>query len=89
MIIRLNKYLRDSGLCSRRKADEFIEAGYIKINGEIITDLGTKLNPEIDKVDILDGAHIEKANFRYILLNKPKEKRNERDIEIYLKPIVT
>ena len=87
MLIRLNKYLRDSGLCSRRKADEFIEAGYIQINGEIVTDLGVKLDPEIDKIEILNGAHEAKAKFRYILLNKPKgyvcSKNHEDGIPVF------
>ena len=87
MLVRLNKYLRDSGLCSRRKADEFIEKGYIKINGAVITDLGSKINPEIDKIEILDGAHQEKSQFRYILLNKPKgyvcSKNDEDGIPVF------
>ena len=41
--IRLNKYLANAGVCSRREADEFIEAGVVKVNGEIVTELGTKV----------------------------------------------
>lgn len=70
--IRLNKYLKDMGICSRRKADEFIAKGFIKINGEIITELGFKLNPDVDKLEVLPGVTEEISQFRYILLNKPR-----------------
>lgn len=70
-LIRLNKYLKDIGICSRRKADEFIEKGFIKVNGNTITELGFKINPATDKLDILPDLAEETAKFRYILLNKP------------------
>lgn len=69
--VRLNKHLKDIGICSRRKADEFIADGFIKVNGKIITELGFKINPDIDKLEILPGVAAEKAKFRYIVLNKP------------------
>jgi 23S rRNA pseudouridine2604 synthase len=71
-LVRLNKYIKDLGLCSRRKADEFIKKGYIVVNGKIITELGFKINPILDKVIISDLVEEEKSQFRYILLNKPK-----------------
>lgn len=71
-LVRLNKYLKDLGLCSRRKADEFIKKGYIVVNGKIITELGFKINPILDKVIISELVEEEKSQFRYILLNKPK-----------------
>lgn len=71
-LVRLNKYLKDNNICSRRKADEFIAKGYIKVNGEITTELGTKINPTVDKVELTTGVAEEKAQFRYLLLNKPK-----------------
>lgn len=71
MEIRLNKYLKDKGLCSRRKADEFIEKGYIKVNGRVVTELGVKIDEEKDIVEILPEAHEEKEKFKYILLYKP------------------
>lgn len=71
-LVRLNKYLKDNDICSRRKADEFIAKGYIKVNGAIVTELGLKINPLIDKVELLDGVAKEKSEFRYIVLNKPK-----------------
>lgn len=71
-LVRLNKYLKDQDICSRRKADEFIAKGYIKVNGQIITELGFKLNPLLDKVELSPELALEKQQFRYIVLNKPK-----------------
>lgn len=70
--IRLQKFLADNGIASRRKCEELIENGKIKINGEIVTKLGTKINPKIDKVEY-NGRKIEssKQEYTYILLNKP------------------
>ena len=69
--IRLNKYLANAGVCSRREADEFIEAGVVKVNGEIVTELGTKVKRS-DTVLFHDQlVNIEKKV--YILLNKPKD----------------
>lgn len=70
--MRLNKYLKDQDICSRRKADEFIAKGYIKVNGNVVTELGLKIDPTIDKVELLSGLAEEKSQFRYIVLNKPK-----------------
>ena len=71
-LVRLNKYLKDNDICSRRKADEFIAKGYVKLNGKVVTELGLKVDPAVDKVEILPELNEEKAQFRYILLNKPK-----------------
>lgn len=71
-LVRLNKYLKDQDICSRRKADEFIAKGYIKVNSQIITELGFKLNPLVDKVELSPELTLEKQQFRYIVLNKPK-----------------
>ena len=60
-----------SGVCSRRQADEFIEQGRVKINDEVITSLGSKVNPRYDKVE-LDGNPLAPEKPVYILLNKPK-----------------
>lgn len=69
--IRLQKYLADCGIASRRKCEEFISEGRVKVNGKIV-ELGCKVNPETDKVE-LDGKTIkqEKKDYTYILLNKP------------------
>ena len=71
MTVRLNKYLRDSGLCSRRKADEFIAKGFVSVDGEVVTDLGTKIDPLVNKVEISSDAEKETDSYRYILLYKP------------------
>ena len=69
--IRLNKYLANAGVCSRREADEFITAGVVKVNGEVVTELGTKVKRS-DEVHFHDQlVSIEKKV--YILLNKPKD----------------
>ncbi|MCE2706641.1 MAG: rRNA pseudouridine synthase [Proteobacteria bacterium] len=70
--IRLNKYLKDIGICSRRKADEFIEKGYIKVNGEVINALGYKVDPEHDIIEVLPIVDNIISQYHYILLNKPK-----------------
>ena len=69
--IRLNKYLANAGVCSRREADEFIAAGVVKVNGEVVTELGTKVKRS-DTVHFHDQQiSIEKKV--YVLLNKPKD----------------
>jgi 23S rRNA pseudouridine2605 synthase len=69
-LIRLNKYIANSGVCSRREADKLIEAGAVRVNGKVVTELGTKISPT-DKVVYGDQA-IRREQPRYILLNKPK-----------------
>ncbi|MDP2236879.1 MAG: pseudouridine synthase [Bacteroidales bacterium] len=69
-IIRLNKYLADAGICSRREADKLIQAGTVTVNGEIVTELGTKVSI-FDKV-IYGGQALKREKLRYVLLNKPK-----------------
>ena len=67
---RLQKIIANSGICSRRKAEEFILAGKVIVNGEVITQLGTKVN-EKDEI-IVDGKVLEKEEHVYFLLNKPR-----------------
>ena len=68
---RLQKYLANNGVTSRRKAEEDILAGKVKVNGKIIVELGTKINPKIDKVEY-EGRIIKQEEKKvYILLNKP------------------
>ena len=69
--IRLNKFLANAGVCSRREADEFIQAGVIKVNGEIVTELGTKVQ-RTDQVHFHDQL-ISLEKKVYVLLNKPKD----------------
>lgn len=68
--IRLNKYLANAGICSRREADDFIQAGVISVNGVIVDSLGTKVLPT-DKVQFHDQP-VRRERKVYILLNKPK-----------------
>ena len=69
--IRLNKYMANAGLCSRREADEYIQQGLIKVNGEVVTELGTKISHS-DVVEYNDKV-VTLESKCYILLNKPKD----------------
>lgn len=69
--MRLNKYLANAGVCSRREADEFIQAGVVTVNGEVVKELGTKILRS-DEVKFKDKpVSLEKKV--YVLLNKPKD----------------
>lgn len=68
--IRLNKYIANSGICSRREADVFIKAGSATVNGKLVTEMGYKVAPT-DEVRF-DGTLINPEQKRYVLLNKPK-----------------
>ena len=83
--VRLQKYLAECGIASRRKSEEYIVSGFVKVNGEVVTELGTKIDPEVDKVEvksksgnleeIIQGNALEEIikpeQKVYILLNKP------------------
>ena len=69
--LRLNKYLANAGVCSRREADEFIQAGVVTVNGEVVTELGTKIL-RTDEVKFHD-APVSLEKKVYVLLNKPKD----------------
>lgn len=75
--IRLNKYLSNSGVCSRREADVLIETGVVSVNGTIITELGYKVKP--GDVVRYDGETISPDTKRYVLLNKPKDYSTRMD----------
>lgn len=68
--IRLNKYIANSGMCSRREADEHIAIGLVTVNGKVITEMGYKVKPEDDVR--YDGRRISPEQKAYVLLNKPK-----------------
>jgi 23S rRNA pseudouridine2605 synthase len=68
--IRLNRYIANTGLCSRREADEHIKGGHIKVNGETVTEMGVKVNPD-DEVCFKDKVLSNQRKI-YLLLNKPK-----------------
>ncbi|HPE85878.1 MAG: pseudouridine synthase [Bacteroidales bacterium] len=69
-LVRLNKYIADSGICSRREADTLIQAGVISINGKVITALGTKVG--LSDVVTMSGENLRREKLKYVLLNKPK-----------------
>lgn len=69
--IRLNKYLANSGMCSRREADRMIKAGMVQVNGETITEMGVKVNIS-DEVKY-NGMIVKPEHKRYLILNKPKD----------------
>jgi 23S rRNA pseudouridine2605 synthase len=70
-LIRLNKFIANSGLCSRREADEYIEEGLVTVNSKVVTKLGTKVSEK----DIIkfNGKLIKQERKVYVLLNKPKD----------------
>ncbi len=69
--VRLNKFIANSGICSRREADNFIQAGVVTVNGEVVTELGTKVNINTDDVRF-NGERLRGEAKVYILMNKPK-----------------
>ena len=69
--VRLNKYIANSGVCSRREADNFILAGVVTVNGEVITELGTKVNIYTDDIRF-NGERLKGEEKVYIVMNKPK-----------------
>ncbi len=68
---RLNKYIANSGICSRREADNFILAGCVTVNGNVVTELGTKINVTKDDVRF-NGERLHGEEKVYIVMNKPK-----------------
>ena len=70
-LVRLNKYIANSGICSRREADKYIKAGLVKVNGNVVTELGIKVTMD-DDVRYND-ERIRNEKKVYILLNKPKD----------------
>ncbi len=71
-MVRLNKFIANSGICSRREADEYIAAGLVSVNGQIITEMGVKVNPAEDDVRF-NGERLRGEKKVYVLLNKPKD----------------
>ena len=70
-VVRLNKFMANSGICSRREADTFIQAGIVTVNGEVVTELGTKVNIYTDEVRF-NGERLKGEAKVYILMNKPR-----------------
>lgn len=77
--IRLNRYISNSGVCSRRDADIYIQSGNVKVNGEVVTEMGYKV--KLTDVVQFDGVNITPEKKEYILLNKPKNFSTSGDEE--------
>ena len=90
--IRLNKFIAEAGVCSRRQADEFILEGKVNVNGKLVTELGVKINPIRDKVFVNGRQAVNLDRHVYIVFNKPKDcittasdERNRTTIMDYVK----
>ena len=71
-LVRLQKYLATAGVCSRRVGEDLIRAGRVQVNGRVVTELGSKVDPSQDRIAV-DGRTVEsKPNAVYIILNKPR-----------------
>ena len=70
--IRLQKFISQAGICSRRKAEDHISNGHVKVNGQIVKTLGTKVDPARDKIHVFNKKAIITKTFIYIALNKPR-----------------
>ncbi|ADL13181.1 pseudouridine synthase [Acetohalobium arabaticum] len=68
---RLQKVMSQAGVASRRKSEDIITAGRVEVNGEVVTELGTKVDPEQDTIKV-DGQQIKREKLVYLLLNKPQ-----------------
>lgn len=69
--VRLNKFIANSGVCSRREADTLIQAGVVTVNGQVVTELGTKVNIHSDDIRF-NGERLKGEDKVYIIMNKPK-----------------
>ena len=71
-LVRLNKFIANSGICSRREADTYIETGLVSVNGVRVTELGTKVDPVKDDIRF-NGSRIKGKKKVYVVMNKPKD----------------
>ncbi len=69
--MRLQRFLSQAGVAARRKAEELITAGRVKVNGQVVSELGSKVDPDVDRVQV-DGQPVEREELFYVVLNKPK-----------------
>ena len=69
--VRLNKFIANSGVCSRREADQMIQAGVVTVNGQVVTELGVKVNPLKDDVRF-NGERLKGEDKVYVIMNKPR-----------------
>lgn len=70
-VVRLNRFIANSGVCSRREADTLIQAGVVTVNGEVVTELGTKVNIHTDDIRF-NGERLKGEEKVYLIMNKPK-----------------
>jgi len=70
-LIRLNKYIANTGVCSRREADEYIKVGLVSVNGKVVTEMGTKISIH-DEIKY-NNARLKREKNVYLILNKPKD----------------
>ncbi|MEE8553046.1 MAG: pseudouridine synthase [Desulfobacterales bacterium] len=71
-LIRLQKFLSEAGICSRRKGEEYIKAGFVRVNNNVVIELGEKVDPQKDRVEFKGKVVDVKSDPVYIALNKPK-----------------
>jgi pseudouridine synthase len=71
-LVRLNKFLADRGIASRRESDRLIADGLVSVNGKVVTEMGVKVDPENDKVTVDERDLERRENLVYIALNKPR-----------------
>jgi len=71
-LIRLQKFLSEAGICSRRKGEEYIKSGFVRVNNNVVTELGEKVDPQKDRVEFKGKVVNVKSDPIYIALNKPK-----------------
>ncbi len=85
--VRLNKFLADNGITSRRKADELISKGFVKVNGKTVSELGSKISLS-DKVTVSGNPVLTNKKLIYILLNKPKNYLTTTDDDLGRKTVL-
>lgn len=88
-MIRLQKYLSAAGFCSRRRGEKYIQEGHVSVNDSVVTELGTKIDPEKDQIEVDDTRIVMDQDPIYIAMNKPKGyittcRRNRPDERIVL-----
>lgn len=88
-MMRLQKYLSMAGFCSRRRGEKYIQEGHVSVNDSVVTELGTKIDPEKDQIEVDDTRIVMDQDPIYIAMNKPKGyittcRRNRPDERIVL-----
>lgn len=71
-MMRLQKYLSAAGFCSRRRGEKYIQEGHVSVNDSVVTELGTKIDPEKDQIEVDDTRIVMDQDPIYIAMNKPK-----------------